>query len=411
MKEAVRIGGSDARVQVPGQVTAPRGFSAGGVACGIKPAELDLGILYCEVPAVSAAVYTTNAFRAAPLKVTEESLVQGGRLQAVVVNSGNANACTGERGLADARNMRRAVARRFGIAEHHVAVASTGVIGEFLPMENVERGIAAVELSKDAGSVAFANAICTTDTRRKTAQTQLMVDGCAVTIAGAAKGAGMVHPNMATMLAFLTTDAAVEPSALEEALRTAVDDSFNMISVDGDTSTNDMVLVMASGLAGNRPLSPDHPDWPAFVQALSAVCVELAKQVARDGEGATHLIEVTVEGAVDRAMARRVARTIVQSNLVKTAVYGGDANWGRIVMAVGNSGCAIVPERVSVWLGPVQVVEAGMPTAYDEAAATAALAPELVTIRVHLGLGEAAATAWGSDLTEGYIHINASYRS
>jgi len=237
------------------------------------------------------------------------------------------------------------------------------------------------------------------------------VDGCAVTIAGAAKGAGMVHPNMATMLAFLTTDAAVEPSALEEALRTAVDDSFNMISVDGDTSTNDMVLVMASGLAGNRPLSPDHPDWPAFVQALSAVCVELAKQVARDGEGGTRLIEVTVEGAVDRAMARRVARTIVQSNLVKTAVYGGDANWGRIVMAVGNSGCAIVPERVSVWLGPVQVVEAGMPTAYDEAAATAALAPELVTIRVHLGLGEAAATAWGSDLTEGYIHINASYRS
>lgn len=411
MKEAVRVGDGPTRVQVPGCITAPRGFVAGGVACGIKPQGLDLGMLYCEVPAVSAAVFTQNAFRAAPLVVTEESLVRDGRLQMVVVNSGNANACTGERGLADARRVRRMAAERFGIAEHHVAVASTGVIGVFLPMENLERGIAAVQLTAEAGSGQFATAICTTDTRRKTAQLQLTVDGRTVTIAGAAKGAGMIHPNMATMLVFLTTDAAVERAALTDALRAAVDDTFNMISVDGDTSTNDMVLVMASGLAENRPLSPSHPDWPAFVEGLTEVCVELAKQIARDGEGATHIIEATVEGAADRSMARRVARSIVQSNLVKTAVYGGDANWGRIVMAVGNSGCTVVPDKVRVWLGTVQVVENGMPTVYDEAAATAELAPELVKIRVHLGLGQAQATAWGSDLTEGYIHINGSYRS
>lgn len=409
MKEAVRIGG-DARVQVPGQVTSPRGFVAGGVACGIKPAALDLGILFCEVPAVSAAVYTQNTFRAAPLVVTEESLAQDGRLQAVVVNSGNANACTGERGLADARQMRREAARRFGIPEHHVAVASTGVIGVFLPMDKLAEGIATAKLSA-SGSDAFAAAICTTDTRRKTAEIRLTVDGRPVTIAGAAKGAGMIHPNMATMLAFLTTDAAVKPDVLREALQAAVDVSFNMISVDGDTSTNDMVLMMASGLAENRPLSPEHPDWSLFVEALSAVCVELAQQIARDGEGATRILEVTVEGAADPSMARQVARAIAQSNLVKTAVYGGDANWGRIVMAIGNSGCAIVPERVRVWLGPVQVVEAGMPTDYDEAEATAAFTVEHVFIRVHLGLGEATATAWGSDLTEGYVHINASYRS
>jgi len=411
MKEAEQVGGGSSRVKVPGDVTAPLGFQAGGVACGLKPEGLDLGFLVCEVPAVSAAVYTKNQFRAAPLLVTQESLVHEGLLQAVVVNSGNANACTGERGLADARRIRQEAARRLGVPEHRVAVASTGVIGEFLPVAKLVKGIQDVPLAKEQGGKDFAAAICTTDTRLKTAQVSFEVEGRQVTLAGAAKGAGMIHPNMATMLAFLTTDAAVDRQALEQALQEAVDESFNMISVDGDTSTNDMVLVMASGLAGNAPLSPEHPEWAAFVQSLTELCKELAKQIARDGEGATHLIEVQVDGATDRQMARRVARSVVQSNLVKTAVFGGDANWGRIVMAIGNCGYPIMPQRVAVWLGEVQVVREGLPTDYEEEAATAQLAPEVVRIRVHLGMGEASAIAWGCDLSEEYVRINGSYRT
>ncbi len=411
MKEAEQVAGGSARVKVPGDVTAPLGFQAAGVACGIKPEGLDLGLLVCQVPAVSAAVYTKHPFRAAPLLVTQDSLVREGLLQAVVVNSGNANACTGERGLADARQIRQETARRLGVPEHRVAVASTGVIGEFLPVDKLVRGIQRMMPAREQGGKDFAAAICTTDTRLKTAQISFEVDGRQVNLAGAAKGAGMIHPNMATMLVFLTTDAAVERRALEQALREAVDDSFNMISVDGDTSTNDMVLLMASGMAENAPLSPAHPQWAAFVQSLNELCKELAKQIARDGEGATHLIEVQVDGAADARMARRVARSVVRSNLVKTAVYGGDANWGRIVMAVGNSGCPIVPQQVAVWLGEVQVVREGLPTDYDETLATAQLAPEVVRIRVHLGMGEARATAWGCDLTEEYVKINGSYRT
>ncbi|KAA8998034.1 bifunctional glutamate N-acetyltransferase/amino-acid acetyltransferase ArgJ [Paenibacillus spiritus] len=397
-----------------GSVTTPKGFKAGGLHCGLKKTDRnDLAAILCEVPATAAAVYTTNLFQAAPLQVTRESLADG-RLRAVVVNSGNANACTGEQGEADAYEMRSAAARHLGVAERDVAVASTGVIGELLKMDCVRSGLAQLPEKLDggaAGAEQFSQAILTTDLVKKECCVRLTVGGEAVTIAGAAKGSGMIHPNMATMLGFVTTDAAVAGEDLLALLRAATDTTFNMITVDGDTSTNDMLIALASGLAGREPLTRQHPDWAAFVEAFTHVCRHLAMAIARDGEGAAHLIEVRVSGAADRDAARAIAKTIVGSSLVKSAVFGADANWGRIIAAAGRAGVPMSTDRVDIALGGIEVLKGSRPVAFDEAAALAYLQGDTVEITVKLADGEGEATAWGCDLTYDYVRINAAYRT
>ncbi|MGG6313248.1 bifunctional glutamate N-acetyltransferase/amino-acid acetyltransferase ArgJ [Paenibacillus macerans] len=399
-----------------GSITSPKGFRAGGLHCGLKKTTRnDLGAIVCEVPAVAAAVYTTNAFQAAPLKVTRESIASGGRrLRAVVVNSGNANACTGAQGETDAYAMRGAAAAAFGLGDHEVAVASTGVIGELMPMDRVHAGIAGLPAAlaeSGEGAEQFCQAILTTDLVKKEVCVKLAVDGREVTIAGAAKGSGMIHPNMATMLAFVTTDAAVEPQALQTLLGQTTDVTFNMITVDGDTSTNDMLLAMASGLAGNRELTAGHADWDAFAAAFRHVCGALAQAIARDGEGATRLVEVTVTGAVTDNSARAIAKTIVGSSLVKSAVFGADANWGRIIAAVGRAGEPVNPETVDIKLGGIVVLSGSRPIPFDEDEALAYLQGDNVTISVDLHHGPGEATAWGCDLTYDYVRINAAYRT
>ena len=398
-----------------GSVTTPLGFRAGGLHCGLKKTDRnDLGAIVCEVPAVAAAVYTTNQVQAAPLKVTREGLAKEGRLRAVLVNSGNANACTGEAGEADAREMQAAFARELGVPPHQVAVASTGVIGERLKMDRVRSGIAAMpdNLRDDAeGAEAFCQAILTTDLVKKTACVKLDVDGKTVHVAGAAKGSGMIHPNMATMLGFITTDASVGGEALRALLRQAVDVTFNMITVDGDTSTNDMVVALASGLAGNAELGPDHPDWSRFAAAFTHVCEELAKAIARDGEGATKLIEVRVEGAASDDDARAIAKTVIGSSLVKAAMFGADANWGRIIAAVGRAGRPIDPATVDIFLGPIKVLEQSRPVPFDEDEALAYLKGDTIRVDVNLNIGSGRAVGWGCDLTYDYVRINAAYRT
>jgi glutamate N-acetyltransferase / amino-acid N-acetyltransferase len=398
-----------------GGVTLPTGFRAGGVHCGLKKnGHNDLGAIVCDVPAAAAAVYTTNKFQAAPLLVTRDSLAQEGRLRAVLVNSGNANACTGRQGEEDARAMRAGLAQALGVPAHQVAVASTGVIGQPLNMAAIRSGIGLLteRLGDGAsGLTAFNEAIMTTDLVRKLAGTRVTVEGRTVTIAGVAKGAGMIHPNMATMLGFITTDAAIAPSALQELLRETADVTFNMITVDGDTSTNDMVLAMASGLAGHAELTRGHPDYPAFAAGFRYVCEELAKAIARDGEGATKLMEVLVTGAVSDASARVIARTIAGSSLVKSALFGADANWGRIIAAVGRAGEPVNTDTVDIRLGDIVTLEQSRPVPFDEEAALAYLKGDTVRIRVDLNMGPGRATAWGCDLTYEYVRINADYRT
>ncbi|REK57800.1 MAG: N-acetylglutamate synthase [Geobacillus sp.] len=395
-----------------GTVVTPKGFKAAGVHAGLRYVKKDLGVIVCDVPASCAAVYTQNHFQAAPLKVTQQSIATEQKLQAVVVNSACANACTGDRGLKDAYEMRELCARQFGIAPHLVAVASTGVIGEFMPMEKIREGIKKLQpgvLPENAE--AFQTAILTTDTVMKKACYQTTIDGKIVTIGGAAKGSGMIHPNMATMLAFITTDANISSPLLQETLRSITDVSFNQITVDGDTSTNDMVIVMASGLAGHKELTPDHPDWENFYEALKKTCEDLAKQIAKDGEGATKLIEVRVNGAKTDDDAKKIAKQIVGSNLVKTAVYGADANWGRIICAIGYAGAMVDPDNVDISIGPISMLKRSEPQPFSEAEASAYLQNDEIVIEVDLHLGSGTGVAWGCDLTYDYVKINASYRT
>ncbi len=395
-----------------GSVTSPRGFLAGGVHCGIKKKRLDLGWVYSVIPAVAAGVYTTNQFQAAPLIVTKESVAFDHKIQGILVNSGVANACTGDRGLVDAYAMRKMFADKLGMNEHHVAVASTGVIGAHLPMDKIKAGINDIEVKQiQSETDGFENAILTTDTCTKHIGVQLEIDGKLITIGGAAKGSGMIHPNMATMLGFVTTDAYIEHEDLSLALKNITNKTFNMITVDGDTSTNDMVLVLANGVVQNDKLTEQHPAWSLFMEGLSFVCQELAKQIARDGEGATKLVEVIVKGAETDQAAQTISKSIVGSNLVKTAIYGTDANWGRIVCAIGYSGSLINPQTVKVSLGPITVVDDGLPGLFDEQKAKAYLEQELVQIFVELKQGKGSAVAWGCDLTYDYVRINASYRT
>lgn len=394
-----------------GGVTAPAGFLASGVRCGLKNGKRDLALLYSEKPASVAGVFTQNKVKAAPVVLTRER-VKGGRARAVVINSGNANACTGARGMEDARRMTAEVSKLLDIPEDGVLVSSTGVIGQPLPMDKIIPGIgrAVAELSSGGGRDA-AEAIMTTDTVTKEAAVSLELGGISVTVGGMAKGSGMIHPNMATMLAFITTDAAVSPGALHPALRYAVDRSFNMITVDGDTSTNDMVLVMANGAAGGREINEGDKEFPVFREALLQVCTRLAVMIARDGEGATKLLEVKVINAPTEKDARLAARAVAASSLVKSAVFGEDANWGRILCAIGYSGADFDPGKIDIFIGDEQVARDGGALDFSEEKAAEILSAGHVTVLVDMKAGQYGATAWGCDLTYDYVKINASYRT
>jgi len=394
-----------------GSITLPKGYKAGGIHCGIKRKRLDLGYIVSEIPAVAAGVYTTNIFQAAPLLVTQDSIAKENKIQAILVNSGNANACTGEQGLLDAYEMQKGFASELSIQDHLVGVTSTGVIGELLPMGKIKTGIKQILQKEYESEENFKQAILTTDTCIKQIGVQINIDGKTVSIGGAAKGSGMIHPNMATMLGFVTTDANIAHDDLLFALREVTNTTFNMITVDGDTSTNDMVLVMANGLAENNQLTKDHPEWDLFKQGLKIVCESLAKKIARDGEGATKLIEVQVDGAFSLNAARAVGKSIISSNLVKTAIYGTDPNWGRIVTAAGYSGVPIEPNLLNVSLGQYKVFENGLPIPFVEEEVKGYLENENVLIHVELNQGDYSATAWGCDLTYDYVKINASYRT
>ena len=395
----------------PGGATAPVGFVAGGAACGVwSSGRRDLGLLFSERGCASAAVFTRNVLKGAPLVVTRGA-VENGDVRAVVVNSGNANAATGARGVEDAKEMQGLAARALGVGAGEVAVASTGVIGEHLPMGRIAAGVegAAAGLGRDG--TPFAEAILTTDTRTKEAAVEVEIGGGVVTVGGTAKGSGMIHPNMGTMLAFLTTDAAVEKGCLQETLSRATERTFNRVTVDGDTSPSDMAVLLANDAAGNEPIGSDSPDHPLFAEAVEEVARRLAKEIARDGEGATRLVTVDVEGARDEGSAAALAKSVVGSSLVKAAVFGEDANWGRVLTAMGYAGVPFDPDGVELFYGPVKVFDKGAPAPHDPARANAALASGEVTITARLNDGEASATAWGCDLTYEYVSINGSYRT
>ena len=392
-------------------VTAPLGFRAAAVASGIKPDRPDLALLVAEAGGAAAGVFTANLAQAAPVLVSREHLASG-RARAIVVNAGCANAATGGGGLADARETAEIAARTLGCAAEEVLVASTGVIGVRLPMAKVRAGIAEAgrRLSAEAGAEA-ARAILTTDTKPKEVAIEFPVGKQACVVGGMAKGAGMIAPNMATMLAFFTTDAAVAPPLLRRALTEAVGESLNRITVDGDTSTNDCALVLASGARPATAVDREGSDFDAFRRALTEAARRLARMLVRDGEGVTRVAEVRVEGARTPAEADRVARTVAESPLVKTAIHGGDPNWGRVLAAVGRAGVPLDASRVSIWIGDVQVAEGGAARDYPEEAAAAAMREDPVRLRVRLGEGGAVGWMWTSDFSRGYVDINAHYRS
>lgn len=398
--------------KISGGVTAPLGFLAAGVAAGIrKKGKKDVALVYSKVPAQTAAVYTTNKFKAAPLKITEEHLVNG-IAQAIVINSGIANACMGQEGMYSAKKMAEIAGKVLKIKTEDVVVASTGLIGAPLPMANLEAGIieGAKNLSEKGGTFA-AEAIMTTDLVKKEIALQLELGGKKVTIGAMAKGSGMIQPNMATMLGFITTDAVVEAECLQKILKEAVNTSFNMISVDGDTSTNDMVVLMANGMADNPAITLGSEYYQIFKTCVTEICITLAKIIAQDGEGATKLIEVKVKGALTLEDAKKAALAICSSSLVKSAIFGEDANWGRIVTALGYSGAEVNPDKVDVYLGDLLVAENGTGLSFDEKKASDILAQKEITITVDLKLGQYEAKSWGCDLSYEYIRINAEYRS
>ena len=392
-------------------ITSPAGFRAAAVAAGIKPDRDDLALIVADRACAAAAVFTQNRACAAPVEVSREHLLSG-RARAVVVNAGCANAATGEAGLADAREMAARTAAAVGCAPEEVVVASTGVIGVRLPMDKVKDGIAraARALSAEAGDRA-ACAILTTDTRPKTVDLEIPLGARTVRLSGMAKGAGMIAPNMATLLAFFTTDAAVAPVRLRQALREAVGESLNRITVDGDTSTNDMAVILASGASLAPAIEAEGAPFDAFRRGLTEASRRLAEMIVRDGEGATRIALIRVEAAGNGSEADRIARTVAESSLVKTALHGGDPNWGRILAAAGRSGVALDVARVDIFIGEVWVAEGGAARAYDEAVAAAAMREDPVRIRLRLNAGSASGWIWTCDLTHGYVDINAHYRS
>ncbi|MCD5406991.1 MAG: bifunctional glutamate N-acetyltransferase/amino-acid acetyltransferase ArgJ [Desulfotomaculum sp.] len=398
---------------IPGGITATPGFMAAGINAGLKKDQLDLAMIYNPVLCSAAAVFTTNKVKAAPLLVSRDHLVQAnGYAHGVVINSGNANACNGVSGVINAQTMVAVAAQAMGIKEEYMLVSSTGVIGQPLPMDKVLPGIVKVagKLKGDGGREA-AQAIITTDLTVKEKAVQLELGGKIVTIGGMAKGSGMIHPNMATMLAYITTDISIAPKLLHSGLKEAVENTFNMITVDGDTSTNDTVVVLASGEAGCPPVVEGSAAYADFVAALTQVCTTLAQAVARDGEGATTLLAVVVKNAATITDARLAAKAVAGSNLFKAAVFGRDANWGRILCAVGYSGAQFQPEQVDIYIGEEQVARDGGGIDFSEERAAEILKQDQVTVTVDLKVGDCAATAWGCDLTYDYVRINGSYRT
>ena len=399
-----------------GDATSPLGWRAATAACGIKYAGRDdLALLVSDAPAAAAAVFTTNKVKAAPVRYDMALLARNpAGLRAVVINAGNANACTGPDGDAAAAAMARATEQALGLAPDTAFVMSTGTIGVPMPIEKITAGIAeaAGRLAPDAGAAA-ARAIMTTDTRPKHCAARVELPGGGViTIGGMAKGAGMIHPNMATLLAIVTTDATIAPSLLDTALRRALELSFNSISIDGDTSTNDTLLALANGAADAPAINdPAGPTFAAFTEGLTAVCQRLAHAVVRDGEGATRFITITVRGAVSDADAKLAAMTIAKSPLVKTALYGADPNWGRVLCAIGYSGAEVDPDRVALQFGGMRVLEGGLPLPFDERAASDLLNVPEVSIDADLGLGTGEATVWTCDFSEQYVKINSEYRT
>ena len=389
-----------------GTITSPKGFVAGATRAGLKTkGGLDLGMLYSEAPCVAAGLFTTNRIKAAPVLWCHKHIADG-RAQAIVVNSGCANACTGESGLEDAAAMANLAAERLGIAPQEVLVASTGVIGERLDIGLIGANMEKVSFSQEGGHE-LAQAILTTDTYAK--EMAMAAEGSEFIIGGIAKGAGMIHPNLATLLCFLASDATIDARFLQRALREAVDLSFNMITIDGETSPNDTVLVLANGVAGTKKIEEGTSGAEAFREALTQVCIYLARCIAGDGEGATRLIQVTVEGALTFADARVAARTVAGSPLVKAAVHGCDPNWGRIVAALGRSGAEVDGSKVDLFLNNICLMAGGSPHPFDRDDVRNAMMGNEVPIRVCLNLGDSAATAWGCDLSAEYVAINSEY--
>ncbi|MDC8450288.1 MAG: bifunctional glutamate N-acetyltransferase/amino-acid acetyltransferase ArgJ [Nitrospira sp.] len=394
-------------------ITAPLGFQAAGIHCGIKkPDLLDLALCVSDISGPIAGVFTKNRVVAAPVLLDRHHL-RFRRGRAIIVNSGNANACTGKQGLVAAKAMATAVAEQLSIPVHQIFVGSTGVIGRVLPIDRITAAVPTLvaRLSIPGGNQA-AQAILTTDLRPKTVARQAKIGSHIVTIGGMAKGSGMIHPNMATMLAYLTTDAAIAPTALQSALKSAVDQSFNCITVDGDTSTNDTVLCLANGLAKNRPIQRGTKPYRDFERLLADAAQELALMICRDGEGVTKVVTIRVQGAATAPAAKRVADTIATSNLVKTALFGEDANWGRVMAAVGRSGVAINPDKVTMRFDDIVMVERGVGMGLEAEQKIAQIFKHKeFTVTVHLGQGHAHAHMWTTDLSYDYVRINASYRS
>jgi len=393
---------------ISGSVVSPRGFAAAGVSCGIKNRKRDLALLYSEVPATAAAVYTANRFKAAPLWLTQRHLADG-RAQAIFCNSGYANACTGERGRKDALRMAQLIAHQLNISVDMVVVASTGVIGRYLPMRRIEKAVPKlVSLLGDDDNGA-AEAILTTDTVTKRIAVEVELSNSIIRIGGIAKGSGMICPNMATMLAFLTTDAKIGPELLQRLLRHSVDRSFNMITVDGDTSTNDMALILANGLSEGNEITENSDDCKSFATALDFVTTELAKMIAKDGEGATKLITVSVERARSFREAKQVALAVANSNLVKTAMFGQDPNWGRIAAALGASGAQVEERKISISIGNLVLCKNGVGADFSMGEARQLLSAPEIEINIDLNQGNQRAQVYTCDLTYEYVKINAKY--
>ena len=393
-----------------GSVTSPQGYRAGGVYAGLKSAGegvLDLGILVSDRPAAVAGTFSTNKILSPSVTVSKRQ-IESGESRGVVANSGCANCSVGEQGLLDAEDMTRLAAAHLGVHAEDLCVASTGMIGVELPMALIRQSIGSVELT-DEGGEAFARSIMTTDSRPKHIAATFEANGQTYTIGGVAKGVGMIHPDMATMLSFITCDADVEQGFLRESLSRAVNISFNMIDIDGDQSTNDTVLLFANGAAGGAQIAGGSEGVESFQQALNAVSIYLAKELVRDGEGAGHVMEVTVDGAVSMSDARCAAREISSSNLVKAMVHGRDPNWGRIMMALGKSGVELDESKIDIFINGIHIVHEGKAIPYYADAVISGMAAEEVSFRVSLNIGEASATGWGSDLTEEYVTFNSAY--
>lgn len=413
------MSGTAALKKISGGVTAAKGFKAASTAAGIKYKDRkDMAMIYSEAPCRSAGTFTTNVVKAAPVKWDKNQVTGGAAAHAVVINAGIANACTGEEGMEYCSRTAATAAQVLGIPQEGVLVASTGVIGKQLPMDRIETGIKAMAPLLEAGpesGTAASKAIMTTDTKNKEAAVQLELGGVLVTIGGMCKGSGMIHPNMCTMLSFVTTDAAISKEMLQEALSEDIKDTYNMISVDGDTSTNDTVLLLANGLAGNEEIREKNSDYQVFCKALNYINETLAKKMAGDGEGCTALFEVTIVGAKTKDQAKVLAKSVITSSLTKAAIFGHDANWGRILCAMGYSGASFDPEKVDLFFksaaGEMQIIKDGVAVDYSEEQATKILSQPQVTAVADIKMGDAQATAWGCDLTLDYVKINADYRS